>query len=188
MREDSAIAVIWSLGMALGVLFVFLTPGYVPELNAFLFGNILTIGTGDLWAFGVYSLVVVLFFACFSRKIVACAFDADFARVSGLPVRFINYTMTILVAVCIVLTIRLVGIMLLRSMLTVPVLVAETWNHGFMGIMLISTVISMATSVAGIFLAAAGDVPCSAIIVLIQISGYLVSRVIKDFVVRRRMQ
>lgn len=188
MREDSAIAVIWSLGMALGVLFVFLTPGYVPELNAFLFGNILTIGTGDLWAFGVYSLVVVLFFACFSRKIVACAFDADFARVSGLPVRFINYTMTILVAVCIVLTIRLVGIMLLISMLTVPVLVAETWNHRFMGIMLISTVISMATSVAGIFLAAAVDVPCSAIIVLIQISGYLVSRVIKDFVVRRRMQ
>ena len=79
IREDSAIAVIWSLGMALGILFVFLTPGYVPELNGFLFGNILTIGTSDLWAFAAYTVVLVIFFALFRRTIIACAFDSDFA-------------------------------------------------------------------------------------------------------------
>ncbi|MCM1503775.1 MAG: metal ABC transporter permease [Muribaculum sp.] len=188
VREDSAIAVIWSLGMALGVLFVFLTPGYVPELNSFLFGNILTIGTEDLWAFGLFAVLTAAVFALMSQKIIACAFDSDFSRVSGLPVRLINYTMTVLVAVCVVLTIRLVGIMLLISMLTVPVLVAETWSHRFVKIMFTSIAVSALTSVAGIFLAAASDVPCSSIIVLIQIAVYLVSRIVKDFAVRRVIQ
>ena len=108
LREDSAIAVVWALGMALGVLFVFMTPGYVPELNAFLFGNILTVSSSDLWAFGIFAAVLAVFVAWKRRQIVAVAFDPDFSAVSGLPVRFISYAMTVLVAVCIVLTIRLV--------------------------------------------------------------------------------
>ena len=188
LREDSAIAVIWSLGMALGVLFVFLTPGYVPELNAFLFGNILTIGSADLMAFGLFAIAIVMFFALFFRKIVACAFDPDFSQVSGLPVRFINYVMTVFVAVCVVLTIRLVGIMLLISMLTIPVLVAETWSRRFMPVMLLSIAVSVLTSISGIFMAAATDVPCSSVIVLMQVSVYLLSRLFKGLSLRRQMQ
>lgn len=185
IREDSAIAVIWSLGMALGILFVFLTPGYVPELNGFLFGNILTIGTSDLWAFAAYTVVLVTFFALFRRTIIACAFDSDFAQVSGLPVRFINYAMTVLVAVCIVLTIRLVGIMLLLSMVTVPVLIAETWSRRFISIMLAAIVISIVSSLGGLLVATIIDVPCSAIIVLLQVALYFVARIGKDISLKR---
>ena len=71
VREDSATAVVWALGMAIGVLFIFLTPGYVPELNAFLFGNILTISTSDLWAFAIYTMILVAFFAIFYNQIIA---------------------------------------------------------------------------------------------------------------------
>lgn len=120
VREDTAIAVVWALGMALGVLFVFLTPGYVPELNAFLFGNILTITPGDLVATGVYVAVLVVFYALYFRDIVICAFDRDFASVAGLPVKFITMTMTVMVAIGIVLAIRMVGIMLLISMVSLP--------------------------------------------------------------------
>lgn len=84
LRQDSAIAVVWSLGMALGVLFVFLTPGYVPELNAFLFGNILTITQSDLLVFAGFTALLIAFVTAFYNKIVICAFDRDFARVSGL--------------------------------------------------------------------------------------------------------
>ena len=188
LREDSAIAVIWSLGMALGVLFVFMWPGYVPELNAFLFGNILTIGTSDLYAFAIYTAVVMLFFVAFSKKIVACAFDPDFARVSGMPVRFINYAMTVFVAICIVLTIRLVGIMLLISMLPGPVLIAETWSRRFFGIMWLSMAVSAVTSLSGIFVAALIDVPCSSVVVLLQVGIYLCSRLVKTVMTRRLMQ
>ena len=71
MREDSAIAVIWALGMAVGIIFVFLTPGYVPELNVFLFGNVLTISNGDLWAFAVFTAVLLLFVGVFYKPRLA---------------------------------------------------------------------------------------------------------------------
>lgn len=176
VREDSAIAVIWAIGMALGVLFVFLTPGYVPELNAFLFGNILTIRRGDIAAFAIYTVVLIVFFLCFYRQIVACAFDKDFCRVIHLPVRFINYSMTVLVAVCIVLTIRLVGVMLLMSMLSLPMMAAEIYWRGFKGMMLASVAISLVSCVAGLFLGTVIDVPCSALIVLVMVAVYAVMK------------
>lgn len=178
IRQDSAIAVIWALGMAVGVLFVFLTPGYVPELTSFLFGNILTINTSDLLLFGIYTLVLGTFFVWRYKMIVACAFDRDFARVSGLPVRFITYTMTVLVAVCIVLTIRLVGVMLLMSMLSLPMMTAEIWCRRFGPMMLWSMLISLLTSLGGLFADTLVDVPCSALIVLSMAAVFIIAKVI----------
>lgn len=177
VREDSAIAVVWALGMALGTLFIFLTPGYVPELNAFLFGNVLTITSGDLWSFGIYTALLLIFFACFFRKIVVCAFDPDFARVRHLPVTFITIAMTVFVAVCIVLTIRLVGVMLLMSMLALPQMISETFCHRFKSMMLLSIVISVVCCISGLLLGTVIDVPCSALIVLTMTAVYVVTRV-----------
>ena len=178
VREDSATAVVWALGMAVGVVFIFLTPGYVPELNAFLFGNILTITKSDLWAFAIYTIVLVLFFAFFYDKIIACAFDRDFARVSHLPVKVISYIMTAMVAVCIVLTIKLVGIMLLMSMLTLPQMIAEMFAPRFKMMVLLSMIISVVCSVAGLFISAAINVPCAAIIVILFAVIFLIGRLV----------
>lgn len=179
VREDSAIAVIWALGMALGTLFIFLTPGYVPELNAFLFGNILTIAHGDLWTFGIFTAVLLLFVAAFFRKIVICAFDPDFARVCRLPVTFITTAMTVLVAVCIVLTIRLVGVMLLMSMLSLPQMIAEVFCNRFKSMMLLSVLVSLLCCLGGLFMATVVDVPCSALIVLTMTAAYMAVRLYK---------
>lgn len=179
IREDSAIAVIWAIGMAIGVLFVFLTPGYVPELNTFLFGNILTINTGDIMAFAIYTAVLLVFFVWQYRRIVACAFDRDFARVSGLPVTFITTAMTVLVAVCIVLTIRLVGVMLLMSMLSLPIMIAEEIVHRYKPLMIISIVVSLLSSIAGLMMGAYIEVPCSALIVMTLAALFIVTKLVK---------
>ena len=176
LREDSAIAVVWALGMALGVLFVFMTPGYVPELNAFLFGNILTVSSADLWAFAAFAAVLGAFFFWKRRTIVAVAFDSDFAAVSGLPARFISYAMTVLVALCIVLTIRLVGIMLLMSMMSLPMITAEVFCHRFAPIAILSAILSLAASLGGLFLSTVIDVPCSALIVLLLAALFLAAK------------
>lgn len=181
VREDSATAVVWALGMAIGVLFIFLTPGYVPELNAFLFGNILTISSADLWAFAIYTLILLVFFAIFYDKIIACAFDRDFARVSHLPVKFISYVMTAMVAVCIVLTIRLVGIMLLMSMLTLPQMIAEMFAPRFKMMVLLSMLISMVCGVVGLFISAIINVPCAAIIVILFAVVFVVGKIVASF-------
>ena len=178
LREDSVIAVVWAIGMAIGVIFVFMTPGYVPELNSFLFGNILTVTSSDLIAFAVYTVILSSFFLLYYDKIVICAFDRDFATVNRLPVRFINYSMTVLTAVCIVLTIRLVGVMLLMSMLSLPMMTAEVFMHRFKGMMLLSVGVSLICSLAGLFVGTLIDVPASAIIVMIMAAVFIASKLI----------
>lgn len=184
VREDSAIAVVWSVGMAIGVIFVFLTPGYVPELNSFLFGNILTITHTDLITFAIFTTILIIFFTTWYKKIVICAFDSDFARVAGLPVKFVNYTMTILVAVCIVLTIRLVGIMLLMSMFSLPQMTAEIFCRRFKHLVWTSVIVSAITCIAGLMLSTLGDVPCSAIIVALMACTFIAARLSKPLITR----
>ena len=162
--------------------FIFLTPGYVPELNSFLFGNILTVTRGDLWAFLIFTLVLTGFMAAMYRNIVICAFDPDFARVRRLPVTFVTTAMTVLVAVCIVLTIRLVGVMLLMSMLALPQMTAELFVKRFGSIMRLSIGISLTCSLAGLLLATVVNVPCSALIVLTMAGAYLVSWAIRRII------
>lgn len=178
VREDSAIGVVWALGMAIGTLFIFLTPGYVPELNSFLFGNILTITSGDLAVFALFLVILVLFFAVFYRLIIACSFDRDFARTQGLPVAAINCIMTVLVAVCIVLTIRLIGIMLLLTLFTMPQMIAETHTRRFLPMMLMSVAWSVVCSVLGLLFSYYLNVPASSTIVLTLILAYAAVRVV----------
>lgn len=179
VREDSAIAVVWALGMAIGVIFIFMTPGYVPELTSFLFGNILTINTGDIVLFACYTAILVIFFSLYFKTIVAVAFDRDFARISGLPVTAISLTITVLIALCIVLTIKLVGIMLLMSMLSLPQMIAENFFHKYKSIMLASVAISLIGSLTGLFLSVAINVPCSALIVAVFAAMFFITKIIK---------
>ncbi len=181
LREDSAIAVIWAIGMAIGVIFVFLTPGYVPELNSFLFGNILTVSSFDLLMFAIYTILLASFFISFFRKIVAVSFDRDFAKVAGLPVTFITTSMTVLVAVCIVLTIKLVGIMLLMSMLSLPQLIAELFTKRFLSLIILSGIIGIVGSLVGLFLSAYINVPCSAVIVAVYAGMFIIGKIISGW-------
>lgn len=185
MREDSAIAVIWAVGMAIGVLFVFMTPGYVPELNSFLFGNILTISVADIMVFAAFTILLVAFFSLKYQQIVVCAFDRDFASVIHLPVKFISYAMTAMTAICIVLTIRLVGVMLLMSMFSLPMMTAEVFYKNFGKMMLLSVVTSVICGIAGLFIGTLIDVPCSAIIVIIMAAVYLIARIGKNIFASR---
>lgn len=178
VRRDSAIAVIWALGMALGILFIFLTHGFVPELNTFLFGNVLTITRADLWAFAGLLAVLLGFYAAFYPLIVSVSFDQDFARTRNLPVGFINVAMTVLVAVTIVLTIRMIGIMLLMSLVSLPQMVAERFTRRYGRLVSLSVVVSLAGSLGGLWLAYLISVPASAAIVLLLVGLYGVAAVV----------
>ena len=179
VRQDSAIGVIWALGMALGTLFIFLSPGYVPELTSFLFGNVLTITSTDIILFAAYLVVLLAFFAVFYPQILLCAFDPDFAATRRLKVSVINLAMTIMIAICIVLTIRLIGIMLLMTLLTMPQMIAEMFTNRFHHMMIISSLVSIACSVLGIFCSYWIAVPASATIVLTLVAAYAVARIIR---------
>ena len=168
VREDSAIAGIWSLGMALGVIFIFLTPGYAPNLSAYLFGNILTVSTGD-----------IIFFSLFLREIVYVAFDRDFALTQGVPVKCIEYVMMCCIAVTIVLSIRLVGIMLLMSLLTLPQITVNLFTSDFKKIIFGSIAIGFLGCVFGLVLSYLLNVPSGAFIILVLVLFFLIVKAIK---------
>lgn len=174
-RRDSAIAVIWALGMALGILFIFMTHGFVPELNTFLFGNVLTITDVDLWSFAALTGGMTCFYLLFYRLIVAVSFDQDFARTRNLPVGWINVAMTVLVALTIVMTIRMIGIMLLMSLVSLPQMIAERFTRRYLPLMLTSVGVSLAGCIGGLWLAYAISVPASASIVLLLVGLYALS-------------
>ena len=173
VREDSAIAVFWSMGMALGIILIFLSPGYAPNLSEYLFGNILTISQTDILLLGILSIVLVLFFTFFYRSILNTSFDKEFAKTRGVPVAFLEYTLIMLVAVTIVLSIRLVGIVLLISLLTVPQMTANIFTNRFSKIMLGSVLISFAGCLAGLLFSYYLNVPSGAFIIFVLILIFL---------------
>ncbi|MDR1356844.1 MAG: metal ABC transporter permease [Tannerellaceae bacterium] len=182
VREDSAIAAVWSLGMATGVVFIFLTPGYAPNLSAYLFGNILTISSADICWMAVLVAVLALVFSLFLREIIYVAFDKEFALTQRLPVRFIESMMMAFIAITIVLSIRLAGIMLLMSMLTLPQMIANLFTSSFIKIIWWSIAIGFAACISGLTLSYFLNVPSGAFIILILVIAFLCAKGIKSAV------
>mgnify|MGYP000585748519 CR=1 FL=1 len=131
MREDSAIAVFWTLGMALGIIFTFLSPGFAPDLSAYLFGNILTITFGDIALLGRTGSTAHPVLLVFPASDNLCGIRREFARSQGIPVQTFEYVLMMFIALTIVACLRMVGIVLVISLLTVPQMTANLFSHRF---------------------------------------------------------
>ena len=172
MREDSAIAVFWALGMALGIIFTFLSPGYTPDLSAYLFGNILTINVSDIMLLAILAAVLGLFFFFFLRTIVSIAFDSEFARSQGLPVTLFEYVMMMFIALAIVSCLRMVGIVLVISLLTIPQMTANLFSSRFSHIIGLSVGIGFLSCLTGLMFSFYTNVPSGAAIIFFSILIY----------------
>ena len=165
LREDSAIAILWSLGMALGVIFIFLTPGYAPNLMSYLFGNILTVSKEDLIYLLLLAIFVIGVFLVFYRMIIFVSFDEEFALTNNAPVRLFNALLISLVALTIVLNIRVVGIILVMSLLTIPQAIANLFTKRFDYMMFYSIGFGFLGSVTGLSFSYIYDIPSGAAII-----------------------
>ncbi|MEY1640469.1 metal ABC transporter permease [Tenuifilum osseticum] len=185
LREDSAIGMLWSFGMAVGILFVFLTPGYAPNLMSFLFGSILTISQTDILLLLILATLTLVFFVAFYYPILFVAFDSDFAKTQNVPVKFISYSLAVLIALSIVFAIRAVGIILIISLLTIPANIANIVTHRFRRIIVLSALISFFSIVAGIAISFRLNVPSGATIIITMMAFYLIAKGIQ--LVRQRI-
>lgn len=182
IREDSSIAIWWSLGMALGIIFVFLTPGYTPNLMSYLFGNILTVTISELWWMFTLNVVIIAFFSLLFRKILYIAFDEEFARAAGLPVALINYLIMILIALTVVLNIRVVGIILILSLLTIPQATANLYTKDFKRLIILSSVFAFVGTISGLFISYFLNIPSGAAIIFTLVLMFGILRIAKSFV------
>lgn len=184
VREDSAIALFWTFGMSVGILCSYLTPGFVADLPSYLFGSILAIDVPTLWTLAILCIVVMLLFGFFLRLIVSVAFDSEFARSQRLPVSLVDYTMMALIALTIVATLRMVGIVLALSLLTVPQMTANLFTFSFKRIILLSIVIGWVDCVTGLFMSYWLNVPSGASIIFASIAIYALAKTIKTLSVK----
>ena len=180
MREDSAIAVFWTFGMAIGIIFSFLSPGFAPDLSAFLFGNILTITRTDIVVLAVLSLLLIAFFSIFLSPIIYIAFDREFARSQRIPVVLFEYILMMFIALTIVACLRMIGIVLAMSLLTIPQLPANLFTVSFKRIILLSILFAYIGCAGGLLLSYQLQIPSGAAIIFFSILTYALCKIGKS--------
>jgi zinc transport system permease protein len=165
--HDARIGVLWAVGMAVGMVCLSRTPGYNPDLVAYLFGDILAIRTSDLWALASLTLIALLFFVWRYRELVATAFDPSYAAVQGVAVHRLNTFLMLLVALTVVVLIQVVGIILVIALLTVPPLIGLRLAKSFLGVVVIAAIAGAAITLLGLAGSYAWDLPSGPAIVLL---------------------
>ncbi|MBP7143972.1 MAG: metal ABC transporter permease [Methanoculleus sp.] len=171
-QMDTLIGAVWAAGMAIGILFVYLTPGFAPDLFSYLFGNILLVPRGDILLMGVLTAVIVAVVAVLYRELQAVTFDPDYAAVMNLPVERLSLLLLVLIALTVVMLIRVVGIILVIALLTLPAAISRLYTARVWTMMLLAVVLGIIFTVAGIALSYVIDVPSGATIVLVSTLAY----------------
>ncbi|HZJ74836.1 MAG TPA: metal ABC transporter permease [Perlabentimonas sp.] len=188
VREDSAIGMLWSVGMAIGIFFIFLTPGYSPNLITFLFGSILTVSSSDLILLLILNVVMVSFFIIFYKPILYLAFDSEFAKTQQIPVKTFSYILKGFIAITIVLSIRMVGIILLISMLTIPPTIANLFTKRFSSIIYISAVVGFVGAIGGLLISYNINVPSGATIIMVLVTIFAAAKLVKYIIIRTQLR
>lgn len=168
IREDSAIGIIWSFGMAVGALFMSLRSGYTSgDLSSYMFGSIVTVTRADVTALAVLTMLVIAGAALWLRPVMFVAFDRNFAQSQGIHTNAVSYAMSVLLATVIVLSIRIMGIVLLISLLTMPVVIASRFCKSYTAITAGAAITAATASVAGVTVSYFYEVPSGAAIIFI---------------------
>ncbi len=167
MRYDALIGIFWSLGMALGIVFIALTPGYAPNLISYLFGNILTISTHEISLMVILTVIVGVFSTYFFKPILFIAYNEEFAQTRIKHVNLIKYIMIILTALVVVLSIRVIGVILVISLLTLPQTTANIITKRYASILSYSMLISFVGMFIGLLLSYFYGIPSGATIIIV---------------------
>lgn len=175
VSEDAAIGILWATGMALGVLFISLKRGYVPELSAYLFGSILTVPTYELQLMAALDLIILMVVAFFFRELLHICFDEEFSEVVGVPVEPLYIALLCLISLSVIVLVRAVGVILTIALLSIPSSISLRLTHSLKGMMILSTLLSLTLLILGLALSYLLDLPPGALTVLLSIGAFTLS-------------
>ena len=182
IREDSAIGILWAFGMAIGIIFIYLTPGYTPNLMSYLFGSILTVTNADIISLGIMSVILIFYFGIFYRTILYISFDEMFARTYSSYVDVFKYITTALIALTIVLNIRMAGVVLVISLLTIPPNIAMLFTRVYFKIVLWSVLAGFVGTAAGYTVSFFAGIPAGATIIFTLVIIWIVAKAVNQLI------
>ncbi|WP_456322788.1 metal ABC transporter permease [Hydrogenimonas sp.] len=184
-RADTAIGIVWAVGMAIGVVLSDMTPGYNVDLMSFLFGSILAVGSEDLWLMALFDLLAVFAVWYLYYDFMALSFDPIFAKLQGIKTQLLHLLLLALVAMTVVLAMRLVGLIMVIALLTMPSFSSEQYARSLGGMMIFSIILSILYIISGLFLAYTYDLSSGASVILVAAFGtitlFLIKKIKKVF-------
>lgn len=167
IREDSVVGIIWSMGMAIGALFMSLRPGYATDLTSYLFGNILLVTPENIVWLSILTVVLIIGSVVWLRRLMYITFDEEYAKSQGINTTLVAYIMAVVIAISIVLSIKVMGIILLLSLITIPTVIANAVTKDFRLITPLSAIIAVVGNVLGFILSYEYDIPTGSCIIFI---------------------
>jgi len=178
-QEDILIAAFWSVGMAIGILFISRTPGYSIDLMSYLFGNILLVSVQDLYLMLILDIAIIVLIILFNKQFLAAAFDEEFARLRGINIEFFNILMLCMVALTVVLLIQIVGLILVIALLILPAASASQFVASIRRIMTLAIIFSMTITTVGLMISYQPDLPSGSTIIILAGITYGLSVIIQ---------
>ena len=186
-RADTIIGVMWAIGMAIGIIFLSLSPGYKADLMSFLFGSILAVSTMDLWLMAGIALLSLVFMLLFYWKLLALSFDQTFATVRNVPVGPLYLAMITLIGLTVVIAMRVVGLIMVIALLTIPPAIANLYLKDMRAIMALSAALSMLFCTVGLIISYVLNFPSGAVIILVAGLAYVLAALIRSLLLRRQV-
>ena len=174
-RADTIIGVMWAIGMAIGIIFVDLTPGYKADLMSYLFGSILAVPSSDLWVMLALDVAIVALTTLFYKELLAVSFDETFAAVANVPVDAIYLMLLCLTALTVVMMMRVVGLILVIALLTIPAAISGQLVTDVKRMMVLASALGVAFTAAGLWLAYSLNLTSGAAIILVSGASYVLS-------------
>ena len=183
-REDTVIGAIWAIGMAIGVLFISRTPGYSEELMSYLFGNILLVSRQDIWLMVALDALVIVLGLLFYHQFLAVCFDEEFARLRGLRVELYYLLLLCLTALTVVVLLKVVGIIMVVALLTLPAAVAGYFSRTLWQMMSVAVALCVCLTIAGLVTSYGPGLPAGATTIVLA-GGLYIAVVTCSGIVRR---
>lgn len=185
-RADTIIGVIWALGMALGIIMVDLTPGYNVDLMSYLFGSILTVPRSDLLIMGGVGLFIAVLVSVFYKEILAVSYDEEFARIRGVPVTAVYFSLIAMLGLTVVMVIQVVGLIMVIALMTIPPFIMEKYARSLAGMMIGAAVLGSVFTVVGLWLSYRYDLTSGAAIILVAGMGFLASLALEKIPLKKQ--
>jgi len=167
LPADTAIGILWALGMALGLIFISMSPGYAPDLMGYLFGNILTVPFSDIIIMLALDAVIIGIVIAFYKEYLILSFDEEYGTSAGLPVEKLYLLLLTMIALTVVILIRVVGMILVIALLTFPAAMARQYTHNMKNMMLLSVLFGAVFTMGGLWLSYLLSLPSGATIILL---------------------
>jgi len=180
MKTDTLTGILWSFGMALGILFISLAPGYMPDMTSYLFGDILSVSTSSLYYMLGFTLLIVLLFWMFYPYFVAYLFDEEYMKAGGINVGILEWMVYLLIPIGIIVLIKIVGVILTIALMTIPVSIAKLFFNAFNRVVIASMIISAIFSLIGLTVSYYINIPSGVCIIVISTLIYLLLMLTKN--------